>query len=51
MKLKKFDTFRAGPSTRPIRPLSKAPKWKGAPKFWKRNSGGKKKVSDETQIF
>ena len=33
----------AGPSTRPVRPLPKALKWKGAPKFWKKRGVSKKK--------
>ena len=27
---------RASPSTRPVKSLPKAPKWKGPPKFWKK---------------
>ena len=43
----------AGPSTRPVRPLPKALKWKGAPKFWKKRGfrakkKKKKKVPDYT---
>ena len=33
----------AGPSIRPVRPLPKALKWKGAPKFWKKRGVRAKK--------
>ena len=33
----------AGPSTRPVRPLPKALKWKGAPKFQKKRGVRAKK--------
>ena len=41
---------RASPSTRPIRQLSKAPKWKGAPKFQKRRGSRGKQKKKKFQI-
>ena len=41
--------YRAGPSSRPIRPLPKAPKWKGGPKILEKKGSKEKIIFDEIQ--